>query len=345
MTHARGFASDNSSGVHPDILQAIVNANTGHALAYGDDHYTAAAVEAFRAHLGPDVAVYFVFGGTGANVAGLSAVTRPHQAVLCSEHSHIHVDECGAPERFGGFKLLPLPAPDGKLALDLLARLLDGYAWGDAHRSQPRVLSFAEATEYGTVYTPAEIAALAALAHRHDLLVHVDGARIANAAAGLNVPLRALTTDAGVDLLSFGGTKNGMLYGEAVVFFDAALAPEMPFVRKQATQLPSKMRFVAAQFSALLAGDLWRRNAAHANAMARRLAAALDGAPGVRITQPVEANAVFAALAREHIAALQRTFDFYVWDETLDEVRWMTSFDTTPEDVDACAALIREVTT
>jgi threonine aldolase len=263
---------------------------------------------------------------------------RPHEAVICSNYAHIQVDECGAPERLIGCKLLGVAAPDGKLTPDLIVSRLGGT--GNEHHSQPRVVSISQATEYGTVYTPAEIRALAETAHAHDLLLHVDGARIANAAAALGVPLRAITAEVGVDALSFGGTKNGLIGGEAVVFFDPARANHFRFMRKQGMQLPSKMRFIAAQFDALFTDDLWLRSARHANAMARRLAERVRDVPGVTITQAVDANAVFAILPARAIPALQESSFFYVWDEARSEVRWMASWDTTADDVDAFASTI-----
>ena len=328
----RSFASDNNAGVHPEILAAIAAANDGHVRAYGDDPYTARAVEAFRAHFGPATEVFLVFNGTGANVLGIQALVRPFEAVICADLAHINVDECGAPERFTGCKLLGVPAPDGKLTPAAVEGRLRGI--GDQHHVQPRVVSISQSSEYGTVYTPAEVRALADFAHAHGLLLHMDGARISNAAAALDRPLRAVTADAGVDVLSFGGTKNGLLGGEAVVFFDPAHAERFRFIRKQGMQLSSKMRFVAAQFEALVGTDLWLRSARHANAMARRLGDGLRRIPGVTITQPVEANAVFAILPPGSIPALQAQAYFYVWDGTRDEVRLMASFDTTADDVD-----------
>jgi len=334
----RGFASDNNAGAHPEVLAAVALANTGHVRAYGDDPWTAAAVARIREHLGETAEPFFVFGGTGANVLGLQAVMRPHEAVICSDYAHINVDECGAPERYVGCKLLGVAPPDGKLTPELVSARITGV--GVEHHVQPRVVSVSQSTEYGTVYTPAELRALADLAHGHGMLLHMDGARLANAAASLGVPLRAITTDAGVDVLSFGGTKNGLLGGEAVVFFDPAHARDFRFIRKQGMQLASKMRFVAAQFGALLTDELWLRSAQHANAMARRLEHAVRGIGGVRVTQPVEANAVFAMLPAAAIAAAQEAFFFYVWDERRSEVRWMASWDTTEDDVDQFAAAI-----
>lgn len=336
----RGFASDNNAGVHPRVWDALRSADSGHAVAYGDDVYTETAVRLFRERFGESAEVFFVFGGTGANVSALAAVTKPFQAIVCAETAHVNVDECGAPERFTGCKLIDLPTPDGKLRVEqiepLLARL------GDQHHAQPRVVSVSQPTELGTVYTIEELNALAAFAHERGMLLHVDGARLANAAAHLDVSLHELTAGTGVDVLSFGGTKNGMMYGEALVFFDPARAEEFRFVRKQCAQLPSKMRFVAAQFTALLGEDLWRETAAHANRMARTLAAELRSIPQVRITQPVESNAVFAVLPRASIPRVQERFFFYVWNEQTNEVRLMCSFDTTDEDVSSLASVIKE---
>jgi len=340
MRPKRGFASDNNAGIHPRVMDTLRTANHGHAVAYGDDVYTEAAVRLFRERFGETSEVFFVFGGTGANISALAAVTRPFQAVVCAESAHINVDECGAPERFTGCKLVDLPTPDGKLRPEqiepLLARL------GDQHHVQPRVVSVSQPTELGTVYTIEELSRLAEFAHGRGLLLHVDGARLSNAAAHLGVGLRELTAGAGVDVLSFGGTKNGMMYGEAVVFFDPALAEGFKFVRKQCAQLPSKMRFVAAQFTALLTEDLWLQTAAHANHMAQLLAAELRGIPQIRLTQPVESNAVFAILPREAIPRVQERFFFYVWNEQTAEVRLMCSYDTTVEDVAELAAAVRE---
>lgn len=338
MSEPRGFASDNNAGAHPEVLAALARANAGHVRAYGDDPYTAAARARIREQLGGSAEAFFVFNGTGANVLGLQAVMRPHEAVICSDFAHINVDECGAPERYVGCKLLGVATPDGKLTPALVASRLAGI--GVEHHVQPRVVSISQSTEYGTVYTPGELRALADFAHENGLRLHVDGARIANAAAALDLPLRAITADAGVDVLSFGGTKNGLLGGEAVVFFDPADAAEFRFIRKQGMQLASKMRFVAAQFDALLTDDLWLRSARHANAMAERLEERVRRIDGVTITQPVDANAVFAIVPRQAIPVIQERFFFYVWNEERSEVRWMASWDTTAGDVDEFAATI-----
>ena len=340
LTARRSFASDNNAGVHPKILRAIERANRGHVIAYGDDLYTEAAVKKFREQLGNDIAVYFVFSGTGANVLGLKAITEPYHAIICADTAHINVDECGAPERFTGCKLLTIRTADGKLRPEQILSSLHGI--GVEHHVQPRVISISQSTEMGTVYTPAEIKTLADFAHRHDLFLHLDGARIANAAVSLKAKLREITTDVGVDVLSFGGTKNGMMYGEAVVFFNRTLAPEFRFIRKQGSHLASKMRFISAQFEALFTNDLWKRNAAHANRMARILAGELGKIPAIEVTQKVEANGVFATLPKRFIQLLQQQYFFYVWNEETSEARFMTSFDTTEEDIRDFVTLVRK---
>jgi threonine aldolase len=336
----RGFASDNYAGVHPEVLTAIALANGGHQVSYGDDEYTAHLQEIFRRHFGPRAEAYPVFNGTGANVTALQSVTERWGAVICAASAHINVDECGAPERVGGLKLLTVPTPDGKLTPELI----DREAWGfdDEHRAQPQVVSITQTTELGTCYTPAQIRAICDHAHERGLTVHLDGSRIANAAATLGVPLAEFTTDAGVDILSFGGTKNGLLFGECVVVLNPERVRAMKHLRKLSMQLASKMRFVSVQFEALLAGDLWLRSAGHANAMAQRLAAAVRGIEGVTVVRPVQANAVFAILPREVSERLQKSYRFYFWDEASGEVRWMCSFDTTEEDVDSFAAAVAE---
>jgi threonine aldolase len=335
------FASDNQAGIHPDVLAAVVAANEGYAEGYGDDPVTAEAVRLFRHELGEHVDVFPVFNGTGANVVGLQTMLRPFEAVVCAETAHINVDECGAPERFLGCKLVDVPTPDGKLTVEMVDRAVWGI--GDPHHVQARVLSLTQSTELGTVYSLDELRELTSWAHEHDLLVHLDGARISNAAAALGVGLRELVTGTGVDVLSYGATKNGGLGAEAVVVLNPDLLAVMPYVRKQAMQLASKMRFISAQLVALLTDDLWRRNAEHANAMAARLAAALDGAPGVTVTDVVQANAVFAILDPAVTTALQEEHPFYVWNEATGQVRWMTSWQTTEGDVDGFAARIREL--
>jgi threonine aldolase len=340
VSPSRSFASDNNAGVHPDVIEAIARANEGHVVAYGDDPYTARAVRVFEEHLGRNIAVFFVFGGTGANVLGLQAVTKAYQAVVCAETAHINVDECGAPEKFSGCKLLTIHSDNGKITTDQITPLLHGI--GVEHHVQPHVISVSQATEMGTVYTPRELKALSSFAHKNKLLLHMDGARIANAAVSLNANLKEITADAGIDVLSFGGAKNGMMYGEAVVFFDKALAADFKFIRKQGMHLPSKMRFIAAQFEALLAGDLWRRSAAHSNKMAQLLARELKTIPQIKITQPVESNGVFAVIPKKYIPVLLKKYFFYVWNEEISEVRLMTSFDTTEEDIKEFVTLARK---
>ena len=336
----RSFASDNNAGIHPEVLEAIRAANDGHVIAYGDDHITARATKLFQKHFGRNIAVYFVFGGTGANVLGLKSITNPYHAIICAETAHVNVDECGAPEKFTGCKLIALPTPDGKLRVEQLTPLL--HAFGNEHHVQPRVISVSQATEMGTVYTKKELKALSSFAHDNNMLFHVDGARISNAAVSLNASLKEITADAGVDVLSFGGTKNGMMYGEAVVFFDKKVATDFKYIRKQGMHLPSKMRYISAQFEALLSGDLWKRSAAHSNRMAQILGTELAKVPQIKLTQPVESNGVFAIVPPKYIPALQKKYFFYVWNEELSEVRLMASFDTTEEDIQDFIELVRK---
>ncbi|MGA8763138.1 MAG: low specificity L-threonine aldolase [Candidatus Sulfotelmatobacter sp.] len=337
---SRGFASDNNAGVHPEILEAIARVNHGHVVAYGDDPFTRSAVNKFEEHFGPDIAVFFTFNGTGANVLGLQALTRPYHAVLCSDYAHIYTDECGAPEKHTGCKLIPLPHQDGKITLEAVRRAYHGI--GDQHHVQARVISITQSTEMGTVYQPEEIHALASFAHERDMFLHMDGARLANAAATLGQSLRQATRDLGVDVLSFGGTKNGILGGEAVVFFQPGLAADFLYLRKQSMQLASKMRFIAAQFEALLTNDLWLRSAKRANCMAGLLEKELRRIPGVKIAWKVEANGVFAQIPRPAVQRIMERYFFYMWIEEECIVRWMCSFDTTEEDVRQFAAFVAE---
>ena len=329
----RGFGSDNHAGIHPEILQALVQANQGHAPAYGADAYTAAAKAHFQRHFGPQTEVYFVFNGTAANVLSMAAVTRPYHAIICAETAHLNLDECGAPEKFTGCRVLTVPTEDGKLTPASIQRHMVGL--GDCHRAQPRAVTITQPTELGTVYTPEEIAALAATVHEQGMVLHMDGARLPNAAVSLGVGLAAITTQVGVDVLSFGGTKNGLSAGEAVVFCRPDWAADFAYIHKQGLQLASKMRFLSVQFNALLGGDLWQRIAHHENAMAQLLAAQARRVPLIELLQPVQANGVFARVPPQHIASLQEQVDhaFVVWDQAKGQMRWMTSFDTSQEDI------------
>lgn len=336
----RGFGSDNFSGVLPEIFQALEEASYGHQHSYGEDEYSAKAIQDFKNIFGEDIEVFFVYNGTGANVLGLSAFLRPYQAVICAETAHINVDECGAIEKQSGSKLLTVPTFDGKLTIGLIENHMHGF--GDPHHAQPKVISLTECTELGTVYTPEELKAICDYAHAHGMVVHMDGARLSNAVAYLGCPPGALTTDAGIDVLSFGGTKNGMMFGEAVVFFNTSTIAEVPFIRKQAMQLHSKTRFIAAQFSTVLKDGLWLKAAAHANRMAQMLANEAENIPGVRITQEVQGNEIFAIIPRDKIKALQEKCFFYVWDENASEVRWVCSFDTTESDIIEFVNILRQ---
>lgn len=337
----RSFASDNFAPVHPRIMQAIIDCNEGHQRAYGADEMTQEAVRLFQEQFGKDCDVYFVFNGTAANVLGLKTIAHSHQTVFCSNVAHINVDECGAPEKYTGCKLIVLPEQNGKISIEHIRPYLVDR--GVQHRSQPKVVSITQATELGTLYAPEEIRAIADFAHANGMLLHMDGARIGNAAAALKMPLRALTRDLGVDVLSFGGTKNGMMFGEAVIFFDRSLSKEFPYIRKQGMQLASKMRYLSAQFVALLSDGLWLKNASHANAMAKLLYRRVqEELPDIPLTRQVEANAVFALLPKETIPALQEHTFFWVWDDAKGEVRWMTSWDTQPEDIEQFIAVVKQ---
>jgi threonine aldolase len=341
MPFTKSFASDNNAPVHESVFQAMLEANRGDVIAYGDDPYTREAEQKFREAFGPDVQVFFVFNGTGANVSALSQLTRPYHAVVCAESAHIHNDECGAPEKFTGCKVHVLSSPNGKIMARQIKPLL--HSIGFEHHAQPKVISITQATELGTVYNPSEISDIARFAHENDMFLHMDGARIANAAASLGITFREMVTDTGVDVLSFGGTKNGIMLGEAVVFLNSQLAEGYKYVRKQSMQLASKMRYISAQFSALLTNDLWLKNASHANKMAQLLAEKVSAIPQIEITQAVETNGVFAIMPADAIEKLQKKYFFYVWNETRSEVRWMTSFSTTREDVEKFVQALKEV--
>jgi len=344
----RGFASDNYSGIHPEVLAAIATANDGHQGAYGSDAYTARLQEVIRTHFGEGAEAFPVFNGTGANVTGLQSMLPRWGAVIAASSAHINVDEGGAPEKIGGFKLLTVPTDDGKLTPELIDR--EAWGWGDEHRAQPLVVSITQSTELGTLYTAEEIRTIADHAHERGMKLHLDGARLSNAAAALDLPLAAFTRDAGVDVLSFGGTKNGAMLGEAVVVLNPAASDGLIYSRKFNMQLSSKMRFVSAQLIALLDGDLWLRNARHANAMAARLRAAVeagiaDGSiNGVAFTQPTQSNGLFATLPDGVADSLRESFRFYDWDAARNEVRWMCSFDTHEDDVDAFVTELSRLT-
>jgi threonine aldolase len=336
MNHEKSLGSDNHSGIHPKVLEAILAANEGATHAYGEDPYTERAIRKLKDAFGRTAEVSFTFNGTAANVLALKALTKSHHAILCTAEAHINTDECGAPEAFLGCKLLTLPHVDGKLTEQSLEVAESLVATGKAtfpHRTQPKVISVAQSTELGTVYTTKELSRIAEFARKHNLYFHVDGARLANAAAALGVSLKAMTAEVGVDVVSFGGTKNGILAGEAILFFRPELAADFELIRKQGMQLASKMRFFAVQFEALLTDDLWLKNARQANRMAQLLAKEAKKIRGVKIQRPVEANAVFAILPKERISELQKKFYFYVWNREISEVRWMTSFNTTEKDI------------
>lgn len=327
----RTFASDNYAGVHPEVMQALHDANLGHAGSYGSDDHTAKAVEQFKAIFGDDVDVYFAYNGTAANVLGLSALTRSYNSIICSDLAHINVDESTAPEKFLGCKLVTIKTKDGKI-----------YPWeveekiqrvDDQHHPQIKVISISQSTEYGTVYSRKEIEGLSLIAKKHNLYLHMDGSRISNACVCLGESFRSFTRDAGVDVLSFGGTKNGMMFGEAIVFFNPASSLDFKFIRKQGMQLHSKMRFISSQFNALLSNNLWKRNAAHSNEMARQLAEELRKFPQIKITQSVDANGVFAIFPSEIIPQLQEEHFFYMWTDKIYEARLMCAFDTTEDEI------------
>ena len=337
----RGFASDNYAGVHPEVLASLAAANEGHQISYGEDVYTERLTEVVREQFGADAEVFPVFNGTGANVVALTSLLPRWGAVVASKTAHIHSDEGGAPEKVTGLKLFVVPTPDGKLTPDLIAT--EAWGWGDEHRAQPLAVSITQTTELGTLYTPAEVRAIADFAHEHGMALHMDGARIWNAAAALGVPFREFTAEAGVDILSFGGTKNGLLGAEAVVVLDPARVDGLIFLRKTTMQLSSKMRFLSAQLLTLFDGGLGLASAGHANAMAARLRGALEelALPGLSFSQRTQANAVFAVLDNAVADRIREKVRFYDWDRAAGEVRWMTAFDTTEADVDAFVEIVR----
>ena len=337
----RGFGSDNHSGVSPEVIEAIAKANSEHALAYGDDEYTKRLEEIFKETFGEQARVYLVFNGTGANVLCIDAMCRSHEAVVCAETAHINVDECGAPQRVVGCRLLTVDTPDGKLTPELVKTRLHGF--GFEHHSQPKAISISQPTELGTLYTLDEIKSLAELAHSYNMYLHVDGARLANAAVALGCTFKDMTTDLGVDALSFGGTKNGLLMGESCVLLNPTLDVDMKYRRKQMTQLCSKMRFMAAQFICYLESSIWRRNAEHSNRMAQLLNSQLSTLNSqLKVMYPVQVNSIFVQLPTAVWHRLQERYFFYDWDEANDVVRWMCSFDTTEEDIHAFVDALRE---
>ncbi len=338
----KSFASDNYSGMHPEILHAIQQANTEHTGSYGNDPYTDQATQKFKEYFGNDIQVFFVYNGTGANVLGLSTLIKSFNSIICPDLAHINVDESTAPEKFLGCKIIGVPAPDGKLTPEAVEERIIRIQ--DQHHPQAKVISISQSTEYATVYSIEEIKALASIAEKYNLYLHMDGSRISNAAVSLEKEFKAFTRDVGVDVLSFGGTKNGMMIGEAIVFFDPALAADFKYTRKQGMQLHSKMRFISAQFDALLSNNLWKRNAEHANRMATLLEQKLKEVSSVKITQKVDANGVFAILPGDIIEKIQEEIFFYIWNDKTNECRFMCSFDTTKEDVDTLINAIRRYT-
>jgi threonine aldolase len=336
----RGFASDNNSGVHPEILKAIESANAGHVVGYGSDPYTEKAGELFKEHFGRETETFFVFTGTAANVLGLSGVTRSWNSIITAFTAHIEQDECGAPEKFTGCKVLTVETPDGKIKPEMLAKHMHGIDF--EHHSQPKVVSITQTTEMGTVYSLEEIKELADFAHDRGMLLHMDGARIANAAVSLKLPFKAFTTDAGVDILSFGGTKNGMMYGEAVCFLRPGISKDFKYIRKQGMQLASKMRFISAQYIAYFNNELWRKNAGHSNSMALLFAEKIRDLKDIKVTQAVQSNGVFAIMSKDVAEKVSKTFFFYPWNELTSEYRLMTSWDTTEEDIDNFVALLKK---
>lgn len=337
----RGFGSDNHAGIHPRILESLLTANTEHAPAYGTDEWTEAAVGEFKKQFGPDAQVFFVFNGTAANVTALRALAKPHQSVFCSDVAHIHVDECGAPEYMAGCKLLPLPSVNGKLQIETLEKAF--IRRGDQHYSQTQVLSLTQPTELGTTYSVQELKDLIQWAKARKLYVHIDGARLSNAAFFLKKNFKEITTDLGVDIVSFGGTKNGLMMGEAVVILNKELAADFKYIRKQSAQLPSKTRFIACQFEAYFKNNLWQDIAGHSYEMALYLYESCKNIPGVRVREIPQSNAVFATIPSHWVKKLREHYFFYVWDETTFECRWMTSWDTQKQDIDGFVQLLKEL--
>ncbi|MBN1650426.1 MAG: low specificity L-threonine aldolase [Bacteroidales bacterium] len=328
----KSFASDNWAGTSPEIMDALINANQGHSPAYGADPYTEEAKQEFKKLFGKKAETYFVYNGTAANIISLASNSRSFNSIICSSHAHINVDECGAGEKFAGTKLLDIANTDGKLTPEMILPHIKADRY--PHQSVPGIISITQATELGTLYSVSEIKILADLAHKYKLLLHVDGARIANAAVALNCSMKEMITDTGVDILSFGGTKNGLMFGEAVVFLKPELADLFELFRKQGMQLASKMRFISVQFTALLKNNLWEKNARQANEMAQYLGAKLARIPEIKITQRIETNGIWAIIPKKLAEKMQQAQFFYPWDEAKDEYRIMTAYDTSKEEID-----------
>lgn len=336
----RGFASDNNAGIHPDILKEIATVNTGHVTGYGSDIYTEQACNVFKEQLGNQTETFFVFTGTAANVLGLSGILRSWNSIITASTSHMEGDECGAPEKFIGCKVLVVDSPDGKINPQLIEKHMHGIDF--EHHSQPKAVSITQCTEMGTVYTASEIKAIADYAHSRNMLLHMDGARIANAAVSLNLPFKSFTTDAGVDIVSFGGTKNGMMFGESICFLRSGLSKDFKYLRKQGMQLASKMRYISAQYIAYFRNDLWKANASNANAMAKLMGERLKEVPEITVTQMVQSNGIFVIMPHEVAENIKKHYFFYPWDEKRSEYRLMCSWDTKKEDIEDFIELLKK---
>ena len=335
------FGSDNHSGVHPEILKALIDANKGYSIAYGEDEHTESAVKKFKNLFGQDIDVFFVYNGTATNILGLKTVTNSYNSIICADNAHLNVHECCGPEKFTGCKLVTIPTRNGKLSPELIKPYLLGT--GDVHMAQPKVISLTQSTELGTTYTVDELKKLCRFAHKNNLLVHVDGARICNAAVFLKKDLKEITKDVGIDILSFGGTKNGMMYGEAVIFFEKKLSNDFEFYRKQGMQLASKMRFISAQFNAFFENNLWKKNAEHANEMAQYLKNKINKIPKVNLVQNVEANMVFTSIPKKYLQQLRKKFFFHITDENASIARLMCSFNTKKESIDELVNNLKKI--
>jgi threonine aldolase len=335
---SRGFASDNNAGIHPDIIKEILSANSGHTIGYGNDIYTQKAFNIFKERLGSSTETFFVFTGTAANVLSISGITRSWNSIITASSAHLEQDECGAPEKFAGCKVLTVDTPDGKINPEMIEKHMHGFDF--EHHSQPKVVSITQSTEMGTVYSVSEISEISDFAHSKGMYLHMDGARIANAAISLDLPFKAFTTDAGVDVLSFGGTKNGMMFGEAICFLNPGLSTDFKYIRKQGMQLASKMRFISVQFIGYFGNELWKKCASHSNAMAKTLAEKLEQLHGISITQRVQSNGIFVIIPSDIARKMQEHYFFYPWNEKISEYRLMTSWDTTEEDIEGFVKLL-----